>query len=151
MIGEDKKMKWLIVPLVSILIAPVAFAEPFVNPDMIQISYDGVSFADASLLISGIVISVGAVSGQHITHARRGDIITYEAPLGTPHTDMKVSWKLDTGQIAASENKLYVRFFFGVSETLEDGTLHHTVARDPSEPSNVVKLIGEPGKPRNQG
>lgn len=142
---EEKRMKCFIV-LLFLFIATVAYSEPFVNSDMIEISYDGVSFADASLLISDIVISVGAVTSPHITHARRGDIITFEAQLGPPYTDMKVAWKLDTSQVAQGENKLYMKNRWGVSETLSDGTIHTTTAPF-SESSGKVQLVGRSGKP----
>jgi hypothetical protein len=136
--------------LLLFVFAVIASAQPFVNPDMIEISYDGVSFSDASLLVSDIKISTGAVSGNHITHARRGSIITWEGQLGTPHTDMKVTWKLDTGLIAASENKLYMTVQWGISEILADSTTKITLA-PWSDPSPVLKLIGKGGTPKNQG
>lgn len=141
----------IILTLTMLLIFAInAHAQPFVNPDMIEISYDGVSFVDGSLLVSDIKISTGAVTGAHITHARRGTLITWECQLGTPHTDMKVTWKLDTGLIAASENKLHLRVQWGIMETLADSTTRTTLS-PWSDFSDVVKLIGKPGKPKNQG
>jgi len=114
---------------------------PYVNPDMIQISYDGVAFSDASTLVSNIQVVVGQVTAIHVTHARRGDVITCEGQLGSPDAEYKATWKIDTGLIPATVNKFYFRFKFGCS--MGDSPF--------SDPSDMVKLIGKPAKPINTG
>ena len=142
-------MKYLLV-LLFVLFAVSAIAQPYVDPDMIEMSYDGVTFNDASTFVEDIQISTGAVSGNHVTHARRGALITFECQLGSTYTTEKVSWTVDTALLPSSENKIYFRIQFGVSETLEDGTMKKTLS-PRSQPSDVVKLIGAPGKPVNKG
>ena len=100
-------MKYLLVFFFA-LFAMSAFGQPYVDSHMIEISYDGVTFADASALVQDITISTGAVSINHITHVRRNVLMPWECRLGTPHTGEKVSWKLDTSLLPASENKFYI-------------------------------------------
>jgi hypothetical protein len=116
---------------------------------MIEISHDDVTFADATAVVSNITITTGAVSGPHITHVRRGDIITIEAQLGTPYSAMKVSFQVDTSLIPASENRFYIRWKFGVTETLSDSNTRDTFS--PVSDSSEMKLVGKPAKPKNQG
>lgn len=118
---------------------------PAVNPDMIEISFDGVMFADASIYVSDIAISTGIAAGNHIYHARRGTIIHFEGQLGTPYSDEKVEWLLDTGLIPSFDHKFYVRFRFGVEEPIGSGQY---IVSPMSDASEVVKLTGRPGKPR---
>ncbi|MCK5612482.1 hypothetical protein KAR91_61990 [Candidatus Pacearchaeota archaeon] len=118
---------------------------PVVLPDMIEISFDGVLFQDASTYVSDIIVSTGTAAGNHIFHARRGMVIHFEAQLGNPYATDKVEWSLDTGLIPVSENKLYLRSQWGVEEPAGSGQYIRSGMSDPSE---VVKLIGKPSKPR---
>lgn len=141
----------IILILTILLIFPInVYAQPIIDPGMIEISYDGVTFVDASALVSNLTISTGTVTGEHLTHARRGSLITFEGQLGTPYSSMKASWLVDTGLVPTPENRLYIRFQFGHIQTLSDGTTKLEVS-EFAEPSDRVQLIGKPGKAKNQG
>lgn len=118
---------------------------PTVLPEMIEISFDGSLYQDASAYVSGIVISTGAAAGNHVYHARRGSIIHFEGQLGTPYETEKVEWLLDTGLLLSGDHKFYMRFQFGVEEPISSGQY---ITSPMSDASEVVKLIGRPGKPR---
>lgn len=117
---------------------------PVVNPEMIEISFDGITFQEASAYVSGIVISTGVASASHIYHARRGTKIHFEAQLDGHYATEKVEWLLDTGLLPAKENKLYMRYTYGIEEPIGSGQY---ITTDVSPASEVVKLIGRPGKP----
>jgi hypothetical protein len=143
-------MKRLFVAIVMLLtMALLANAQTFVDPNMIEISYNNVEFDDATQFVSNINITTGAVSGLHVTHVRRGAIITLEAQLGTPYIGDKVTFLFDSGLIPESENKFYVRWKFGVTETLSDGTLHDSFSSVSD--SSEMKLTGKPDKLQNKG
>jgi len=121
---------------------------PVVLPDMIEISFDGVTYQAAGSYVSGIVISTGQAALNHIFHARRGSIIHFEAQLGGSFALEKAEWFFDTVLLPAGENKFYLRFSYGFEEPAGSGVYITSPVSDASE---VVKLIGKPGKPRRDG
>ena len=118
----------------------------FVNPDMIEISYDGTTWTDATALVSNIQVVVGQATATHVTHVRRGTVWEWEGQLGSPHETQKVVFWLNTGGIPTSENRFYIRWQFGLLNP--DETTDESPMADPSDP---VKLIGKPGKAINKG
>lgn len=126
--------------------------EYYVDPGMIEISYTGAegSFVDASAFVKDVNIVVGDVALTHVTHARKSSLIDFEAQLGSPVAEQKCTWKLDLSLVPRSENKIYMRYCFGSIQTNADGTTVHTLGPF-SVSSDVVKLIGRPGKAMNKG
>lgn len=130
--------------LVSLLVlASVAYSHPTVNPDMIEISYDGVTFADASAVVSDIVISIGTVPVVHppgtTIYVGRGVTMGWAAQLGTPYTQQRVDWKLNTALIPADKTKFRVRVRFAVGSAVSPYS-------DPSEEITLID-VGKPSKP----
>lgn len=138
-------MKKFILLLILITTFTLPASAQTVDSNMIELSYDGITFTDATAFISDIEIIVGAVTAPHVSHARRGTIIKWEGQLGTPHSDKKVTYLLDTLKLPVSENKFHMRFKFSV------GLLGQRIESPFSVKSDVVKLIGRPGKPVNTG
>lgn len=141
-----KKYRLLVILCTVVFFSSIALSQvednsPFMTANMIELSYDGTAWASASAMVSGIQIVTGTVTAAHTDHARRGTIITWEGQIGPPHTDMKASWKFDTGLLAAEGNRFYLRYRFGKGVELSPY----------SDPSDAVKLIGKPQKPVNKG
>lgn len=117
---------------------------PEVDPEMIQISFDGVDFSDASSYLSDISVSVGTVSGVHGKNTKYGNINIWEGQLGTPYTEYKLTFNVDTLIIPPTEREYYIRFQYKVEKYFGSGTY---VNSPFSFSSNAVRFVGKPGKP----
>lgn len=118
----------------------------FVHSDMIEISYDGTNWSNASALVSNIKIVVGQVTAAHVGHIKRGLLLGWEGQLGSPHETEKVIFIINTADIPTSESRFYIRWRFGI--------LYHDETTDESpasEASDVMKLIGKPDKAISTG
>jgi hypothetical protein len=129
--------------LAILILATVAYGQPIVDPEMIEITFDGVTFVPATPYVSDMVISVGTVPEVQppdtAIYVGRGVVMGWAAQLGTPYQDQRVDWKLDTALIPTDQSKFSVRFRFAVGTT-----------KSPySEASDEITLIevGKPGKP----
>lgn len=133
--------------MVSLFFVSIAIGQaivPEVDPGMVQISFDGVTFSDASSYVSEISVSIGEVSGTHGKNTKHGNSNTWEGQLGVPYAEYKVVINVDTLIIPITENSYYIRFQFKVEKSLGSGTYVDSVFSDPSSP---VRFVGKPGKP----
>jgi len=137
-------MKAIYVIFALCLLSAAVYAQPMVEPADIQISYDdGDTWTGASAYVSDLSISVGVVpQSTGVVYAVRGAVMSWASQLGTPFTDRRVDWKLNTGLLPASVQTFRLRMRWAAQNG--DGSFTYA---DWSEPSDPVGLIEPAGKP----
>lgn len=140
-------IRYIFMIILLSLFVSVAIAQtivPVVDPEMIEISFDGIAFSDSTDYVSDITVIIGTVTGEHGQNTKRGNPNLWAGQIGYPYDEYIVLCNVDTGLIPVVERRYYIRWQFKVETYFESGIYSTSVF---SEASDAVRLIGKPGKP----